>query len=146
MLSAYNINPIYNIKEKVDLKIPQSILPESNKYEVDFLKLNSKNAVYDVLYKDLKENNLLNPDFDKPHQPTSPIMVESRYPRLAGEYMGKRGAWDYVDKHFSKYQSIIEKSLTLKEWKGSLPKKDSDWNLNLELTPPSVMVLVLKWE
>ena len=146
MLSSYNINPIYNIKEKVDLKIPQSILPESNKYEVDFLKLNSKNAVYDVLYKDLKENNLLNPDFDKPHQPTSPIMVESRYPRLAGEYMGKRGAWDYVDKHFSKYQSIIEKSLTLKEWKGSLPKKDSDWNLNLELTPPSVMVLVLKWE
>jgi hypothetical protein len=131
VLSAFNVDRQVSATETVRLRIPETLAGREAKWTAEMVTLTDKNSVYNRVRSDLKQHNLLKPEYVD-----VPVLAQIRD-------MGKPGALAFVREHYDTYERLQIETLTLKPFGGSLQSSPAGLDIQMEVTPGSVTALRL---
>ena len=129
--SAYNEDRFATQPAEVTVSLPKKLVKLGDTPRVSQVALTRTNAVHFRIRQDLVTAGLLDKKF-------------AAIPGLLGtiKVMGGRPAWQYVDKHWPKYEAIVKDSLTLKPFEGTVSSAAQHHRFTFRMAAPSVTVIV----
>ena len=138
ILSAFNMDRDTVFEQKVTVKIPSCFLSRSD-VKLKYTRLDSGTDVYAHIRKDLAAKGFLNPNIST--NPNTMYAITSVRPdKSLATPEGKQ----FVDRNWETYKQLIQDSLILKPFDGTLVQCADGSELTLKITTPCVTVIQIE--
>ncbi|WP_281890665.1 GH39 family glycosyl hydrolase [Paenibacillus sp. YYML68] len=135
MVSSFNMNRTNKVTGDVTVYIPKHIAPGlSDQSKITYTLLSDETDVYQRLKTDMHNAGTLQPKAQKPGVISDPV-------RMGGE---TAEANQVITSNYDAYVAMMKDSLTLKNYTGALVDKGSYYEMTVNTTSDSVMVLSLE--
>ena len=131
--SVYNEDRFVTRPLEIRLTPPADLLPETGPYRVRQTALTRRGSVYYRIRQDLQSAGRLTEEI---------AAVPGLLSRVKA--MGGRAAWETVDEHWNRYETVIRDSLTLKPYGGTVERDRETVGFRFRAGTPSVTVLVVE--